>query len=97
MKIPARRFLEAMAAGLPVLTTAVCGYAHYVEEAHAGSVLPVPFKQKAWNEELQKMLSSPDLLQLAAMAHILPFLRYLQSAERAADFIEQQAKLRALS
>jgi UDP-glucose:(heptosyl)LPS alpha-1,3-glucosyltransferase len=28
--------LEAMVAGLPVLTTAVCGYAHFVSDADAG-------------------------------------------------------------
>lgn len=36
--------LEAMAAGLPVITTDVCGYAHYVKEAAGGIVLPSPYK-----------------------------------------------------
>jgi UDP-glucose:(heptosyl)LPS alpha-1,3-glucosyltransferase len=31
--------LEALVAGLPVLTTAACGYAHYIEEAGAGRVV----------------------------------------------------------
>jgi UDP-glucose:(heptosyl)LPS alpha-1,3-glucosyltransferase len=39
--------LEAVVAGLPVLTTAVCGYAHYIEDAEAGRVLPLPFAQAA--------------------------------------------------
>ena len=32
--------LEALVAGLPVLVTDVCGYAHYIAEADAGRVLP---------------------------------------------------------
>jgi hypothetical protein len=35
--------LEAVVAGLPVLTTAVCGYAHYIAEADAGVVVAEPF------------------------------------------------------
>lgn len=50
--------LEAMIAGLPVLTTAVCGYAHYVLEADAGRVIAEPFSQSALNAELADMLSS---------------------------------------
>lgn len=49
--------LEAVVAGLPVLTTAVCGYAHYIEEAAAGVVLPEPFAQAALNAALATMLA----------------------------------------
>ena len=38
--------LEAVVAGLPVVVTDVCGYAHYVKEARAGIVLPAPFSQE---------------------------------------------------
>lgn len=48
--------LEAVAAGLPVLVTAVCGYAHYIEEARAGIVLDEPFEQAELNRELQHLL-----------------------------------------
>lgn len=51
--------LEAMISGLPVLTTDVCGYAHYLQEANAGVVLPSPFEQQTYNTVLQKMLLSP--------------------------------------
>jgi len=37
--------LEAMAGGLPVITTAVCGYGEHVVAAEAGVVLPEPFHQ----------------------------------------------------
>lgn len=50
--------LEALAAGLPVLTVAVCGYAHYVDDAQAGMVLPAPFHQQAFNDALAQMLVS---------------------------------------
>ena len=49
--------LEAIIAGLPVLTNDVCGYAHYVIESDAGVVLPSPFSQQGLNETLYDMLS----------------------------------------
>jgi UDP-glucose:(heptosyl)LPS alpha-1,3-glucosyltransferase len=50
--------LEAMIAGLPVLTVDICGYAHYVAEVDCGIVLSSPFQQDQMNASLQKMLSS---------------------------------------
>jgi UDP-glucose:(heptosyl)LPS alpha-1,3-glucosyltransferase len=52
--------LEATVAGLPVLTTATCGYAFHVEKACAGLVCAEPFSQRELNERLVAMLSSPD-------------------------------------
>lgn len=52
--------LEAVASGLPVLTTDVCGYAHYITAANAGIVLPSPFSQTQFNQTLQDMLLSPQ-------------------------------------
>ncbi|MDR1936025.1 MAG: glycosyltransferase family 4 protein [Candidatus Accumulibacter sp.] len=51
--------LEALVAGLPVLTTAACGYAHYVEQADGGHVVAEPFAQKALDAALEQMLSDP--------------------------------------
>ncbi|SDI56480.1 UDP-glucose:(heptosyl)LPS alpha-1,3-glucosyltransferase [Pseudomonas delhiensis] len=48
--------LEAVVAGLPVLVTDVCGYAHYIAEADAGRVVPSPFEQDAFNRMLAQML-----------------------------------------
>lgn len=48
--------LEAAVAGLPVLTTEVCGYAHFIVEADAGRVLVEPFSQGALNDTLASML-----------------------------------------
>ena len=69
---PARRentgqaILEAVVAGLPVLTTAACGYAPHVLAAGAGVVLPVPFEQAAMNLSAIDMLTSPQRTAWAA-------------------------------
>jgi UDP-glucose:(heptosyl)LPS alpha-1,3-glucosyltransferase len=52
--------LEAMAAGLPVLTTDVCGYAHHIAKAEAGRVLPSPFAQDALDGQLAAMLADDE-------------------------------------
>ncbi|MES2625342.1 MAG: glycosyltransferase family 4 protein [Pseudomonadota bacterium] len=48
--------LEGVVAGLPVLTTANCGYAFHVERAEAGVVIPEPYEQEKLNAELARML-----------------------------------------
>jgi UDP-glucose:(heptosyl)LPS alpha-1,3-glucosyltransferase len=48
--------LEAIVAGLPVLTTASCGYAFHVDSAQAGIVLPEPFNQGRLNHALRHLL-----------------------------------------
>ena len=53
--------LEAIAAGLPVLATDVCGYADHITAAEAGVVLDSPFDQEMLNTQLASMLTSPDL------------------------------------
>ncbi len=49
--------LEAIIAGLPVLVTENCGYAHYVQDADAGLVIPDPFVQSAMNALLARMVA----------------------------------------
>ena len=81
--------LEALVAGLPVLATAVCGYAHYIEEADGGRVVGEPFAQEALDAALAQMLSDPaarrrwqaNALRFAETADIY------SNAERAADLI----------
>ena len=50
--------VEAIVAGLPVLTTDVCGYAHYVNDANAGRVIASPFNQNEFNQVLKEMIRS---------------------------------------
>ncbi len=52
--------LEALVAGLPVLTTASCGYACHVEQSGGGRVVPAPFEQAQLNQYLTEMLDSPQ-------------------------------------
>ncbi|THF57663.1 glycosyltransferase family 4 protein [Pseudothauera rhizosphaerae] len=81
--------LEAVVAGLPVLTTAACGYAHYINDADAGVVIPEPFTQTALDEALAKVLGDPKTrarLQRNALAFAERTDLYSQP-ERAADII----------
>ncbi len=50
--------LEAVVAGLPVLTTESCGYAFHVERAQAGLVCPEPYLQDVLNVSLAAMLQA---------------------------------------
>ncbi len=50
--------LEAVVAGLPVLTTANCGYAQHVIDAGAGLVCAEPFVQENLNGKLIEMLGA---------------------------------------
>ena len=50
--------VEALAAGLPVLCTDACGYAHHVRAAGAGRVLPEPFRQPELDAALAKLLDA---------------------------------------
>jgi UDP-glucose:(heptosyl)LPS alpha-1,3-glucosyltransferase len=87
--------LEAVVAGLPVLTVEVCGYAPYIREANAGVVLPLPFEQAAFNSTLQDMLSTADreewkrngiaFSKTADIYHL---------TDKVADFIEQVGRQR---
>lgn len=53
--------LEAMVAGLPVLVTAICGFARFVSEADAGIVIPsAPFEQETLDRSLASMLADDD-------------------------------------
>jgi UDP-glucose:(heptosyl)LPS alpha-1,3-glucosyltransferase len=48
--------LEAIAAGLPVVTTEVCGYAPHVKQSRAGFVLPEPFEQAQFDRALMRCI-----------------------------------------
>ena len=52
--------IEAMAAGLPLLATDVCGYSFHVERANAGKLVSSPFKQETLNQLLVTMLTSEE-------------------------------------
>jgi len=56
--------LEGLVSGLPVIATGVCGYAHYIEEADAGWLIPEPFDQNRFNQTVQAALERTDLRQI---------------------------------
>ena len=81
--------LEAVVAGLPVLVTAVCGYAHYIDDAEAGCVLPEPFAQAVLDATLAEMLGN-QAARHRWQAKALAFAEtadIYSNAERAADII----------
>ncbi len=49
--------LEAMIAGLPVVTSGVCGYAHYVRDAEMGAVIASPFNSDDYVAAINKALA----------------------------------------
>ncbi len=49
--------LEAMIAGLPVVTSDVCGYAHYVRDAQMGSVIASPFDSETYVVAIKEALA----------------------------------------
>lgn len=53
--------LEALVMGLPVLTTANCGYSFHINQAQAGQVLTSPFCQNTLNTALTNMLEDTYL------------------------------------
>lgn len=86
--------LEALVAGLPVLATAVCGYAHYIEEARGGRVVPEPFNQPMLDAMLAEMLAD-GAARAEWKANALAFAEtadIYSNAERAADLIQKGAR-----
>jgi len=85
--------LEALVAGLPVLTVDVCGYAPYVHAAQAGIILPSPYHQKHFNLALQALLLSP--LRKTWQQNGLAFAQLsdiYSLPEKASDFLEQASQ-----
>ncbi len=52
--------IEALVAQLPVIVTAVCGYASHIQAANAGAVLPEPYNQADFNYALQQLLTQDN-------------------------------------
>ena len=84
--------IESMAAGLPVLATAVCGYSFHIERAGSGEIIPSPFEQKTFNRLLAFMLTSKkkDEWQRNGKEYVAK-VDVFSRAEKAADIIEQVA------
>ena len=84
--------LEAVVAGLPVLTSAVCGYAHYIADADAGRLIEEPFVQATMDSLLCAMLGD-ETARASWRRNALAFAEsadIYSNAERAADVILQE-------
>lgn len=85
--------LEATVSGLPILTTASCGYAFHIERAESGLVCPLPFEQQILNQMLIEMLDSLQSSPWSANG-----ISYGKTADLyrmpivAADFIESHGR-----
>jgi len=55
--------VEAIIAGLPVIASGVCGFAHFISDAQAGVVLDEPFDQAQLNRTVIDVLHNPSLRQ----------------------------------
>ncbi|MDY6951161.1 MAG: glycosyltransferase family 4 protein [Thermodesulfobacteriota bacterium] len=84
--------IEAMAAGLPVLVTDVCGYSSHIERAGAGELVPSPFRQETLNQLLTAMLTSENKRQWQQNGRdYVARTDVFSRAEKAADVIAQVA------
>ena len=84
--------LEAMASGLPVLATEVCGYSFHVKRADAGMIVPSPYDQKILNQFLETMLTSEKKTQWQENGKIyVSQTDVFSRAEKASDIIEKVA------
>ncbi|MHC4459285.1 MAG: glycosyltransferase family 4 protein [Planctomycetota bacterium] len=84
--------IEAMAAGLPVLATDVCGFGFHIERAGAGVLVPSPFNQDTLNQRLVDMLTSDkkELWRQNGRLYVTN-TDVFSRAERAAEIIEKVA------
>lgn len=86
--------IEALASGLPVICTEICGNAPYLSAAGNGVVIAEPFSQDKLNQALAVSLQDPEQLELWSQAA----LRYCKQQdvyrlpEQAADIIEKRVK-----
>jgi UDP-glucose:(heptosyl)LPS alpha-1,3-glucosyltransferase len=86
--------LEAIVSGLPLIVTAVCGFASHVQASKAGIVIPTPFKQTDLNKALLLMLTDENAMN-GWREHALNYaktLNFKPMPQVAADFIESVAK-----
>jgi len=79
--------IEALAAGLPVLTTEICGFAHFVREA-TGTVLDEPFRQDKLVRMLGDMLPRLDGLSRQTLAYAAK-QDFCSRAKAFADILEK--------
>ena len=88
--------IEAMVAGLPVIASRVCGYAHYIEQAEMGAVIEEPFDQAVFLASAINVLSKPRAQWQQRGRHFATTADVYSRPERAADAIETIAAKRGV-
>ncbi len=81
--------LEALINGLPVITSEVCGFAQFVNDAAAGILIREPFDKSEFERALDEMMSPSRLASYSrnGISYGLNHLR-MDGLESAADIIE---------
>ena len=82
--------LEGMVAGLPVIATAVCGYAHYIKEQQMGEVLADPVTPATMASAIAHVLRADAAIWLQRAHAFAATADIFSMPERAAQFIENQ-------
>jgi UDP-glucose:(heptosyl)LPS alpha-1,3-glucosyltransferase len=82
--------LEALAVGLPVVVTDVCGYAQHVKAARAGILLPSPFSQEQLDRAVMRYIDGVFRAECRSSALLYARLTDLYSMHReGADLVEK--------
>ena len=83
--------LESLLAGVPVIASAACGFAEYIERFGAGTVLAEPFDAAAYVAAIRAALEPDTLAELQRRARdSAPQLRAEGGLERVLDVIEEK-------
>jgi UDP-glucose:(heptosyl)LPS alpha-1,3-glucosyltransferase len=83
--------IEAIAAGVPVIATATCGFAYFVAEIHGKLVLKEPFCQEELNEAMVQALQMlPELTEKTI--DYASRTDFCSRAARAVDMLEEERK-----
>jgi len=82
--------LEGMVAGLPVIATEVCGYAHYIKEQQMGEVLADPVTPVNMASAIEHVLRVDASIWRQRALNFIATADIFSMPERAAQFIEDK-------
>lgn len=86
--------LEAMIAGVPVIATEVCGYAHYITEHGMGEVINAEAADSTIASAIQRQLQTSREDWVARARHMIEHADIFSMTQRAAELIENSASRR---
>lgn len=86
--------LEAMIAGLPVIATEVCGYAHYIADNSMGEVIDAEATDARIADAIQAVLQMGHDEWIARARNMIEHSDIFSMTQRAAELIERGVRLR---